>query len=403
MELTQSPIVSMLCPPPVNAIITNNTFVQFDRGQGIKVGLVLNLNPVQRLVSIRLFLCWDDVVERIGLANIPENISFWPTDNRNSPHYICDTDIILSDVPLQNILGLAFVFFDSSSKIREIAGMRNTYRVTSCVWFSRHLITHGNTFKSFPSERFPSIVLSCFPSTIFTQLICVKREIQRLLNTRSLSSKNSAVVHVQNIDMYTWMYMLKESPVRIEASSIVTRSSLVHFDEFIQVSHRETQLSIWLGDSTHLAFGQALFGMSFGIGVRFTVSCRLPRGQTYAEALQQIDPSRTLNVIPFEDNCREVVRRGIHFRYKPASKVLSVTVRYRRMIGAQNFLPHFQVRGMVHVHDEDGRDIYPFHRDVLVDGCNIEQYNFLTRTVRLSDNRHLHINDVIDILNRDLF
>jgi hypothetical protein len=111
MEWTQSPIVSMLCPPPVNAIITSNTFVQFDRGQGIKVGLVLNLNPVQRLVSIRLFLCWDDVVERIGLVNIPENISFWPTDNRNSPHYICDTDIILSDVPLQNILGLAFVFF----------------------------------------------------------------------------------------------------------------------------------------------------------------------------------------------------------------------------------------------------------------------------------------------------
>ena len=394
--------MSLLCPAPANISITSNTFVQFQHEASVKVGLVLNLNPTQRTVSLRLFLSWKDVMERIGTLSVPQNISFWPMDNRYPPHYLCDTDLIVNDVHIGTIIGLAFVFYDTSSKIKDILGMKNTYRVTSCVWFSRHLITHGNTFKPFPSERFPSIILSCFPSTLFSQLICVKHELQRVINTRSLSSKNSATVRINNIDMYTWMYMLKGAPVAIEAGEVVSRGTRLNYDEFTQYTRRETQLSLWIGDSHHLAFAQALFGLSFGIGVRFTVSCRLPRGESYAEESRQISASSTLNVIPFENSSTELVRRGIHFRYKPVSRILSLTVRYRRLNGHQNFYPHLEARGMVHLPAEDGPDIYPFYRDVLVDGCYIQQYNITSRSVRLSDNRHLSVEEVIALFNRDL-
>ncbi len=197
--------------------------------------MILSVNPLQLSFPIRLFLTWKEVKDRIGM-HLPQNVSFWPSNSLHPPHYICDTDIILYNIPSSNVIGLAFVFYDTSPRIREISGMRNTYRVTSCVWFSQNVITHGVTFKPFPSEHFPSILLSCFPSMIFTQLTCVKQELQCVLNTQSLNSKNSAVVHISNIDMYTWMYIMKDLPVIIEAGDAITRLGVVHFDEFIQTS-----------------------------------------------------------------------------------------------------------------------------------------------------------------------
>jgi hypothetical protein len=273
----------------------------------------------------------------MGTLHLPQNISFWPKDNPYPPFYLCDTDLTLNDVPVGNILGLAFVFHDSSSIINEISGMKYTYRVTSCVWFTQNLITHGTTFKTFPSERFPSLLMSCFPLIIFSQLLWLKQELQRLLNTRSLSSRNSAVAKIHNIDMYTWIYLLRDCPIVPQLGSVVSHGGCVSFDEYIQRSFREPQLSFWVGNTNHLAYVQGLFGLSFGIGVRFTVSCRLPRSQTSTEVSKQIDPSDTLNVIPFEDDSCEVVRRGVYFNYRPQSKLLSITVRYRCAIGRQNF------------------------------------------------------------------
>ncbi len=109
-----------------------------------------------------------------------------------------------------------------------------------------------------------------------------------------------------------------------------------------------------------------------------------------------------MNIVPFEDTCRELVQRGVNFKYKPSSKILSVTVQYRRVIGHQNFAPHLEARGMIAAQDEGEYDNYPLHRDILVDSCMIEQYNIASRTIRLSDNRHLSVTDVINLLNRDL-
>ncbi len=58
----------------------------------------------------------------------------------------------MNGVALKSVTGLVFVFYDSSSMIRQAMGMKNTYRITSCVWFAQHAVTHGVTFKSNPSK-----------------------------------------------------------------------------------------------------------------------------------------------------------------------------------------------------------------------------------------------------------
>jgi len=56
-----SPLISLLCPPPINIILTANTFVPFLHDNQVNVGLVLSVNPMEQLLCIRLFLSWVDV------------------------------------------------------------------------------------------------------------------------------------------------------------------------------------------------------------------------------------------------------------------------------------------------------------------------------------------------------
>jgi hypothetical protein len=36
--------------------------------------------------------------------------------------------------------------------------------------------------------------------------------------------------------------------------------------------------------------------------------------------------SATLNVVPFEEDCQELVRRGVYVNYRPTSKLLTIVV-----------------------------------------------------------------------------
>jgi hypothetical protein len=48
---------------------------------------VVAVHPLKVSVLIRLFLCWDDMKERIG-AIFPQNISFSPKDSLHPPFYL---------------------------------------------------------------------------------------------------------------------------------------------------------------------------------------------------------------------------------------------------------------------------------------------------------------------------
>jgi hypothetical protein len=60
------PLVPLLCPPPINVILTANTFVRFLHNNQVNVGLVLSVNPMEQLLCIQLFLSWVDVVHQVG-------------------------------------------------------------------------------------------------------------------------------------------------------------------------------------------------------------------------------------------------------------------------------------------------------------------------------------------------
>jgi hypothetical protein len=91
-------VISILCPPPINIQICSNTFVKFRYGLREVVGLVLTVSPPQEVVSIRLFLSWEDVKERVAGNNAFGDISFWPKDDPLPPYYLCDTDLVVNDV-----------------------------------------------------------------------------------------------------------------------------------------------------------------------------------------------------------------------------------------------------------------------------------------------------------------
>lgn len=57
----------------------------------------------------------------------------------------------------------------------------------------------------------------------------------------------------------------------------------------------------------------------------------------------------------------------------------------------------------MHLPDEEGANIYPFHRDIPVDATYVERYNIISNTIRLSDNRTLSMDEKINILNRALY
>jgi hypothetical protein len=131
-----------------------------------KVGLVVGLNADNRVLRIRHFVSWTDIVAWVGMNNIPEGVSFIPTDGEWPPFHLCDTDIF-SVISASAVVGLAFVFFSEDQILENISGMVNTYCVTSCVWMDSNVISHQRTFESFPSTRYPGLLSSCFRPCYF--------------------------------------------------------------------------------------------------------------------------------------------------------------------------------------------------------------------------------------------
>ena len=58
-----------------------------------------------------------------------------------------------------------------------------------------------------------------------------------------------------------------------------------------------------------------------------------------------------------------------------------MTVHYRGVIGHVIFSSNFQARGLMHLPDEEGANIYLFHRDIPVDATYVERYNIISNTI----------------------
>ena len=196
------PTSSIFIPFPVGIHV--NTFVRLHDDS---VVLIVELNAGQRRMKVRHFLSHQQLLQHASNIIDGNVISFFPERTRFSPFYICDSDIT-SHIDEHSIAGLAFVFHVDDPLVSELIGISHTYRVSSCFKSSMMIIEHGKTFESFPSMAFPAVLPSCFPSTLFKQILSIKRKVQVALNSRSISGKNRVTCTVDNIDMLTWRYIL---------------------------------------------------------------------------------------------------------------------------------------------------------------------------------------------------
>jgi len=156
-------------------------------------------------------------------------ISFWPQQTDYPPLYLCDSDIT-NVISASSIIGLAFVFYEDDPIVGEVSGVSNTYVVSSRFNSSQMLIQHSTSFSSFPSRAFPLILPSCFPSTMFKQLLSIKRKVQTAINTRSINARNRVVCTVENIDVLTWRYLMQNSPAAVVVDSDITKWAYIEDD-----------------------------------------------------------------------------------------------------------------------------------------------------------------------------
>ncbi len=236
-------VVSLFIPNPVNISITQNTFIKYAGSLSHEeVGLIQSIDVHSSTVTVRRFLGWAQLLATIGTAMI-ENITFWPLDPSHS--YLCDSDLY-EKIRISAIQGIAFVFYYTEHILEQLDGLANVYVVTSTFNSNCCTLIHEKTFHTFPSSYNNHELLSCFPSTLLRQLLNIKEVVQRMMNTRSMSSRCSQSTTIHNINPLTWYYIIRIMGANCRYNSVVVKRSYIKNDEFVLEKRRVTQAILFL-------------------------------------------------------------------------------------------------------------------------------------------------------------
>jgi hypothetical protein len=315
-------------------------------------------------------------------GNTMANVSFWPTtQNFSTPHYLCDSDIT-STVTSDVVLGLAFVFYACDSVVAQLHGMANTFQVTSYFDTRRMIIIHDWTFSPFPSQA--SMIPTCFPSNLFSQILTIKNKLHRVMNSRSMNARNYATIQVDCIDPYTWAYMKSLLPPPT-IDNLFFQIVYIGRDDVIAEKFRGPQELISLSFPHHLKIAQDVFGSSIGVGFRCHLSCQIGGNERVAKS-HPVETTDTLNIIPFEgaDKTEEFVWRGLYLKYLPSLCLLTVAVRFHRVKGIDSLRHHLQRRQMVFNEQETvvvADDSWSLWSNTVINGSTIHSINLNSRIV----------------------
>jgi hypothetical protein len=371
--LPAPPVLSLFIPYPVNFHVTTNTFVRYQDGNGgTNVGMITLLIPQQQMLRIRQFLSWGDLLQILGAgADNIADVSFWPRRNSaKPPSYLCDSSIVV-DVPVCQVCGLAFVFYEKDDIVRQLEGMKHTYCVSSYFDSDSLTIKHQRSFSSFPST-FHAVLPTCFPSMIFEQMLKIKYKMQLALNTRSGKTRKIVTFQVENINQVTWENITADLPVALLKSERIINFFFIEKGDLIVQKKKVSALSFELKNPDHMQFAQKLFGKYVGLGVRILMHCPIGRRKA-AENIHEISIGDSLNVVPFEKRAMEVIQRGITLKYLPSASVLSVTIRFRHVHQQNDVRHHLRVRGVIMIDDDYSNtsiegNSWPLHSDTILSG-----------------------------------
>ena len=395
---TAPPLLSIFLPD-CNIHVTTNTFVRFMEGETECLGMVIGINVAERAFTVRRFFSSQQL--RLIVDNSRNDISFWPRLGQSeSPSYVCDSDIII-EVGHAAVKGLAFVFFESDPSVRQVRGMANVFVASSFLHTKTMTLWHCQSFSSFPSTSPHRILNTCFPSTIFNQLIAMKSSMQSALNTRGKNARNVVVCKIPNFSVSTWDYIKSLLLQDVEFSPVVTKTTFILRDELVVEKWRTTQEEVNFTLPEHLVVAQKIFGVSVGLGVRVFLACAMGKSNGRVASHRVISKTDTINVVPFEPEEQELVRRGIVLRYIPKQSHLSVTIRFRRVTGEARILPYLQSRGAIYEEEEEAAAVWPLHSDTTIRNRLISKLNLREQVVGLDNGETVSYDQAIaDISDR---
>jgi hypothetical protein len=141
-----------------------------------------------------------------------------------------------------------------------------------------------------------------------------------------------------------------------------------------------------------------LLGSSVGIGAHCMLKCKIGK-QWHAVTVHRIESSERVNYVPFEDDCREFIRRGLEFKYIPKRMLLTVTIRYRMLKNRGEVIDAFAAR--LATQDVAAYDnTWPLHYSTNIFNSNISSINLSTRMVLLNDGRNHSVQECINFLEQ---
>lgn len=397
------PLLSLFIPNPVNIYISENTFIRFSNHGRESIGLITGINVEQEVLTLRHFMSWAELLAYVG-DEVLANMSFWPDNTNITPKYLCDTDVAIV-LPFEQIVGIAFVFHATDPIVNTIQGMGYTYQVTSQFLSNEMTIFHRKSFVSFPSLLENSLP-TCFPSSLFKELLSIKQKVQVCLSTRSLHDTYSECCRIDNVNILTWCFMVRDLPLNIplKEANVVVKRNYFRNDEAVLEKRRCKQLSVDLYLPEHISFAQSIFGTFAGVGSRKKFSCILKcrRLSAVAHCTHQIHYKDEHNIVPFEGECLvEFVKRGIILKYIPEEQQLTVILRFRKMSGRESVEPQFRLRNIPQNNlDDEDDDRIPFHCDIPVFGKKIYLINLDTKVVELNDRTAVSADAVINEFRR---
>ena len=149
----------------------------------------------------------------------------------------------------------------------------------------------------------------------------------------------------------------------------------------------------------HLPSAQKVFGTSVGIGVRVFLPCSMGKNNGIVAAHRVISKTDTINVVPFEPEDQELIRRGIVLKYIPSRSHLTVTIRFRRVTGEARMLPYLQSRGAIFEQEEEAEAVWPLHSDTPFRNSFISKVNVREEIVTHVSGETMTINQCITDIN----
>jgi hypothetical protein len=156
---------------------------------------------------------------------------------------------------------------------------------------------HFQSFSSFPSTSPHRILSTCFPSTIFHQLIGMKSSMHSAMNTRGKNARNRVVCKFDNFSPFTWEYMKSLIVLDVETSSVIAKSQFILRDELVVEKWRTTQEQVQFTLPEHLDCAQKIFETSVGLGVRVFLPCPMGKSNGRVSVHRVISKTDTITSV----------------------------------------------------------------------------------------------------------